>query len=88
MSNTKHYDNCHIIMFKNEKIDSYAQYSEKLWQAYGEKHGYPFFAYNKIYDPQLATVWQKIYMMLDHLENHTCEYILMVDADTYITKKG
>ncbi len=73
-----------ILMLSTEHIDIYTQYSIPIWKKYCEKHGYNFCHYGKKLIPDMAFTWSRIKMIQDHFKKTEAEYVMMVDADTFL----
>ncbi|MEO1256410.1 MAG: hypothetical protein AAFY41_16205, partial [Bacteroidota bacterium] len=75
-----------ILMLATHHIDIYTQYSIPIWKKYCEMHGYSFFNYQEKLLPNMAFTWSRIQMMLDHQRKTEADYVVMVDADTFLFK--
>ena len=75
-----------ILMLATHHIDIYTQYSIPIWEKYCKMHGYTFFNYREKLLPDMAFTWSRIQMMLDHQKKSTADYVVMVDADTFLFK--
>jgi len=73
-----------ILMLATHHIDIYTKYSIPMWEKYSERHGYHFYHYNENLLPDMAFTWSRIKMLIDHGQKSSADYIMMVDADTYI----
>ena len=73
-----------ILMLSTEHIDAYTQYSIPIWKKYCEKHGYNFCHYGEKLIPDMAFTWSRIKMIQDHFKKTEAEYVMMVDADTFL----
>ena len=73
-----------VLMLATHHIDIYTQYSIPIWEKYCEMHGYSFFNYQEKLLPDMAFTWSRIQMLLDHQEKSQSDYIVMVDADTFL----
>lgn len=71
-------------MLATSHIDIYTQYSIPMWKKYCDLHGYQFHLYQEQLLPDMAFTWSRIQMMLDHQKQTDADYLMMVDADTYI----
>ena len=76
-----------ILMLATHHIDIYTQYSIPIWKKYCDMHGYSFFNYQEKLLPDMAFTWSRIQMLLDHQKESKADYIVMVDADTFLYKK-
>jgi len=74
-----------VIMFATSHLETYTQYAIPTWEKYCAVHGYRFFHYSDAYYDDLHLVWSKIRSVREHLYQHDCDYLLMVDADTIPT---
>ena len=83
-SNTK--PSFDILMLATHHIDIYTQYSIPIWEKYCKMHGYEFFNYREKLLPDMAFTWSRLQMLLDHREQSDADYLVMVDADTYLFK--
>jgi len=75
-----------ILMLSTEHIDAYTRYSIPIWKKYCDMHGYRFCHYGEKLIPDMAFTWSRIKMIQDHLEDTDAEYVMMVDADTFLFK--
>lgn len=75
-----------ILMLSTEHIETYTQYSIPIWKKYCEKHGYNFCHYGEKLIPDMAFTWSRIKMIQDHFLKSEADYVVMVDADTYLYK--
>lgn len=75
-----------ILMLATHHIDIYTQYSIPIWKKYCDMHGYNFFNYQEKLIPDMAFTWSRLKMLLDHQQTSQADYIVMVDADTYLFK--
>ncbi|MCV9386828.1 hypothetical protein [Reichenbachiella ulvae] len=73
-----------ILMLSTEHIDIYTQYSIPIWKKYCEQHGYSFHHYGEKLIPDMAFTWSRIKMIQDHFKKSNAEYVMMVDADTFL----
>ena len=73
-----------ILMLSTEHIDIYTQYSIPIWKKYCDKHGYNFCHYGEKLIPDMAFTWSRIKMIQDHFKKTDAEYVMMVDADTFL----
>ncbi len=71
-------------MLATSHIDIYTQYSIPMWKKYCDLHDYQFHLYQEQLLPDMAFTWSRIQMMLDHQKQTDADYLMMVDADTYI----
>jgi len=74
-----------VIMFATSNLEVYTRYAIPTWKKYCATHGYRFFHYTDAYYDDLHLVWSKIRSVREHLYQHNCDYLLMVDADTIPT---
>ncbi len=72
-------------MFATPNLEVYTRYAIPTWEKYCATHGYRFFHYTDAYYDDLHLVWSKIRSVREHLYQHNCDYLLMVDADTIPT---
>ena len=73
-----------ILMLSTEHIDIYTQYSIPIWKKYCDKHGYNFCHYGEKLIPDMAFTWSRIKMIQDHFKKTDADYVMMVDADTFL----
>ncbi|MGL1887006.1 MAG: hypothetical protein OCD76_10875 [Reichenbachiella sp.] len=73
-----------IIMLSTEHIDIYTKYSIPIWEKYSKKHGYNFCHYGENLLPEMAFTWSRIKMIQNHFKTTQAEYVVMVDADTFL----
>ncbi len=55
-------------------------------RAYAEKHGYTFIIMTKPFDPSVTHAWQKIFGMMQILQNKSYDFIFYIDADAVFYK--
>ena len=77
-----------VLMLSTNHIDVYTQYSIPIWKKYCKQHGYNFCHYGEKLIPDMAFTWSRIKMIQDHFKNTRSEYVLMVDADTFLYKNS
>lgn len=77
-----------ILMLSTEHIDVYTKYSIPIWKKYCELHEYTFCHYGEKLIPDMAFTWSRIKMIQDHFKRTEAEYVMMVDADTFLYKKS
>ena len=75
-----------ILMLSTEHIDAYTKYSIPIWERYCEQHGYNFCHYGEKLIPDMAFTWSRIKMIQDHFKKTKADYVVMVDADTFLYK--
>ncbi|MEQ9467186.1 MAG: hypothetical protein RLN88_07205 [Ekhidna sp.] len=75
-----------ILMLSTEHIDAYTKYSIPIWKKYCDIHGYRFCHYGEKLIPDMAFTWSRIKMIQNHFEETEAEYVVMVDADTFLYK--
>ena len=75
-----------ILMLATHHIDIYTQYSIPIWEKYCEMHGYKFYNYQENLLPDMAFTWSRLQMLVNHQAISDADYIVMVDADTYLFK--
>ncbi len=75
-----------ILMLSTEHIESYTKYSIPIWEKYCGMHGYNFCHYGEKLIPDMAFTWSRIRMIQDHFKKTDAEYVVMVDADTFLFK--
>ncbi|MAE87359.1 MAG: hypothetical protein CMB80_31790 [Flammeovirgaceae bacterium] len=73
-----------ILMLSTKDIDIYTQYSIPIWEKYCETHGYKFYKYGEKLIPDMAFTWSRIKMIQNHFKETKAQYVMMVDADTFI----
>lgn len=71
-------------MLSTKDIDIYTQYSIPIWKKYCAQHGYDFHHFGEKLIPDMAFTWSRIKMIQDHLKVTKADYVVMVDADTFI----
>ena len=71
-------------MLSTEHIDSYTKYSIPIWKKYCGMHGYDFYHYGEKLIPDMAFTWSRIKMIQNHFKKTSAEYVMMVDADTFL----
>ena len=73
-----------ILMLSTEHIDEYTKYSIPIWKKYCDQHGYNFCHYGEKLIPDMAFTWSRIKMIQDHFQHTDADYVVMVDADTFL----
>lgn len=76
-----------ILMLSTEHIDIYTKYSIPIWKKYCDVHGYRFYHFSENFLPDMAFTWSRIKMIQNHFKQTDAEYVMMVDADTFIYHK-
>ncbi|MFT7028907.1 MAG: hypothetical protein ACJA2C_000286 [Marinoscillum sp.] len=71
-------------MLSTKDIDIYTQYSIPIWKKYCARHGYNFYHFGEKLIPDMAFTWSRIKMIQDHFKVTKADYVVMVDADTFI----
>lgn len=73
-----------VLMLATNHIDIYTQFSIPMWKKYCKKHDYNFFHYSENFLSDMAFTWSRIQMLINHQVESEADYIMMVDADTFI----
>jgi len=73
-----------ILMLSTKEIELYTKYSIPIWKKYCETHNYQFYHFCEKLIPDMAFTWSRIKMIQLHLEKVKSDYVIMVDADTFI----
>lgn len=75
-----------VIMLATPEIARSARRSQASWSRYCERHGYSFVSYHEDIVPSMHINWSKIEMMRRHLCQTHADWVLLVDANTYVAR--
>jgi hypothetical protein len=68
-------------MWYDDAIKSYADYSYKINKMYCDKYGHTLIYSDKRLHIKRHAAWERLPMILDHLQNY--EYVMWIDSDAY-----
>lgn len=63
----------------------FAHLTRNHWQKYAAKHGYDFYCYTSVLDPQRHPAWNKIPALLKHLDEKSYDWLACVDDDMLVS---
>jgi len=75
-----------IVQLCTPNIDSYGQYSLVSVHAYAQKHGYQHLVQRSSMIDDMHINWTKMALLQRELSSTTADYLLLIDADTIITR--
>ena len=75
-----------VVMLATPEVAHYAARTQASWSRYCKRHGYSFVTYDEDLVPGMHINWSKIEMMRRHLRGSVADWVLLVDADTYVAR--
>ena len=73
-----------IVMLATPEVASYSWFGETSWASYAERQGYSFQVCRENLVPDMHMNWSKIEFVRSRLAATDAEYLLLVDADSFV----
>lgn len=76
-----------VVTLNDKSYADIGQLTGRVKQAYCKRHGYDYYHYNDLLDPERAapyTAWNKIPAILKHLKDH--KWVFWIDADAVMIR--